>query len=576
MIRGTWVLTDGNKDTSTERAKLGRAERDIVALGICGAAVIMFVGTGSSVLPAIARNWSGIGAGPSNVLVVALLLNVALIVFGWRRYRELTEEIGERKVAEKHAKLMASTDPLTGCLNRRSIEPKTEKLLAKARKDGRSVAFIVVDLDNFKMINDLNGHKMGDGVLQVCAERMTALLPREGLIARLGGDEFGCVVPYAASSPDQIDQLASLLIDKVAESAEIDGLSTHITMSVGIASTDPLTDGGAETKGDNPNAENLMHRADIAMYHAKKQGKNCYAWFEHSMENELRFRNELEAGIRKGVRNGEFVPYYEQQVDLTTGELMGFEMLARWHSPEMGTVMPGIFIPVAEEIGLITELSEQLLGRAFDDAKGWNHNLTLSVNISPVQLRDPWFSQKLLKLLTEHNFPAQRLDVEITESSLHENVGVVRSIITSLRNQGVRISLDDFGTGYSSLAQLRTLPFDRLKIDRSFVSELGDPSADSKIVDAIISLGKGLNLPITAEGIENTEILETLKKMGSLKGQGYLYGRPEDGETTRERLSKVGLLASALTEEVEEISLTNPGDATGGQVDTAKGTLHSS
>ena len=231
----------------------------------------------------------------------------------------------------------------------------------------------------------------------------------------------------------------------------------------------------------------------------------------------------------------EFVPYYEQQIDLESGKLVGFEMLARWKSPALGLVSPDIFIPIAEEIGIIAELSEKLMIQAFADAKEWDPALTLSVNISPVQMRDPWFSQKLLKLLVKCEFPTNRLEIEITESCLHENIGMVRSMISSLRNQGVQISLDDFGTGYSSLEQLRSLPFDRIKIDRSFISELRNADASSKIVDAIVSLGRGLDMPITAEGIEDKQILESLKQMGQLKGQGYLYGRPETATQVQTR-----------------------------------------
>jgi EAL domain-containing protein (putative c-di-GMP-specific phosphodiesterase class I) len=254
------------------------------------------------------------------------------------------------------------------------------------------------------------------------------------------------------------------------------------------------------------------------------------------MVSELRFRIALECGLRRGIGACEFVPFYEQQIDIQTGKLVGFEMLARWKSPEFGVVSPEMFIPLAEDLGVIGELSESLIRMALEDARGWDPELTLSVNISPIQLRDPWFAQKVLRLLTEAGFPPQRFEIEITESCLHENVAVVRSIITSLKNQGVKVSLDDFGTGYSSLAQLRALPFDRLKIDRSFVSELASEGANSELVAAIVSLARGLGLPIVAEGIENGEALEVLQQLGELKGQGYLYGRPEDAAATLERL----------------------------------------
>ncbi|MFN6936710.1 MAG: putative bifunctional diguanylate cyclase/phosphodiesterase, partial [Tsuneonella sp.] len=482
-------------------------------------------------------------SAPDPILVNALLLNIALVIFGWRRYAELTQEITERRKAEELARQLAETDPLTGSLNRRSIGAATDKLLATANAQGRAVAFIMVDLDNFKTVNDLNGHQAGDALLCTTADRIRALLPRDALLARLGGDEFACVVPYDARFPDRIDQLASLVIERTGQSIEHENLLLEVTVSVGITSNVEMY-GEADAKND---AQSLIHRADIAMYHAKKQGKNRFFWFEEPMESELRFRSELETGIRRGITRGEFLPYYEQQIDLESGELSGFEMLARWQSPTLGLVSPDVFIPVAEEIGVIGELSEQLIDQALADAREWDPRLSLSVNISPVQLRDPWFSQKILKLLVKHNFPPQRLDIEITESCLHENVGVVRSIITSLKNQGVTISLDDFGTGFSSLTQLRTLPFDRLKIDRSFVSEIGTAEDSDKLVRAIVSLGDGLSLPITAEGIEDTEILDRLRTMGHLKGQGYFYGRPENIEAVRARLQTAGLLVEPDT-----------------------------
>jgi diguanylate cyclase (GGDEF)-like protein len=534
-----------------------RAERDLVALGIVVAAIMLFVATGGMVLPQVVRSWMGLGAAPDPILVSVLLLNIALVIFGWRRHTELTAEIAERRKAEEYARQLAETDPLTGSLNRRSIGPATDALLAQAQKDKRAVAFVMVDLDNFKTINDLHGHQAGDILLRATAERIRILLPPGSLLARLGGDEFACVVAYDPRFPDRIDQFASLLIERVGRPVERDGLSLEITVSVGIT-------GNLEPCGRRAvaaDAQALIHRADIAMYHAKKRGKNRYFWFEEPMERELRFRSELEAGIRRGIPRGEFVPFYEQQIDLDTGELAGFEMLARWQSPDLGLVKPEVFIPVAEEIGVIAELSERLIDQALADARDWNPRLSLSVNISPVQLRDPWFAQKILKLLVKHNFPPHRLDIEITESCLHENLGAVRSIITSLKNQGVTISLDDFGTGFSCLAQLRTLPFDRLKIDRSFVSEIGTIEHSDKLVRAIISLGDGLALPITAEGIEDPLILEKLRTMGRLKGQGYHYGHPESIDAVRQRLAAAGLLLE--TESDRDVVSAEPAGAIG-------------
>ncbi|GGA05575.1 hypothetical protein GCM10010923_14230 [Blastomonas marina] len=515
-----------------------QADRDLIALGIAAAAIIMFLGTGSAVLPQIVRaQLEGI-AGPDTVLTNALLLNIALIIFGWRRYRELRVEVQERRAAEEQARILAETDPLTGCLNRRSLNKQTDRLIATCEDGDDAIAFLMIDLDNFKTINDVNGHRAGDTVLSEITERISSILPEESLLARLGGDEFGCVVRFESDHPQVVDDLAKRIIERICKPIAHEDIALDITASIGLARSDsgrPGSDGSTD-------AASLMHFADIAMYHAKKHGRNRYYWFEHQMEHELRFRSQLEAGIRRGLHEDEFEPYYEQQIDVATGELVGFEMLARWNSPQLGIVNPDVFIPIAEELGVIGELSEQLIRKALDHAKEWDEDLTLSVNISPVQLRDPWFAQRLLKLMVEANFPANRLDVEITETCLHENIGLVRSLVSSLKNQGVTVSLDDFGTGYSSLAQLRSLPFDRIKIDRSFVSNLPEDQEGMKIVEAITSLGDGFGLPITAEGIENEQVLAKLRGLGNFKGQGYLYGRPEPADLIRTRLRKLDRL----------------------------------
>ncbi len=522
---------------------LQTAERDVIALGIAVAAVIMLIGTGGSVLPKVMDALFGDGKRPDVILANALLLNIALIIFGWRRYRELTREIAERRRAEALARQLAAIDPLTECLNRRAMMEATEALRARAAARGEAVAYCMIDLDNFKQINDMHGHSAGDAVLVMLCERVRALLPREAQLARLGGDEFAFVMPYPAGHDDRIDDLVIRLFESLAQPFRLPELTVEMTLSIGLAA-DHDADGSIGLVVD---AAALMHRADMALYHAKKQGRNRYFWFEPSMESELRFRHQIETGIRRGLAQGEFVPFYEQQVDLETGALVGFEMLARWRSPQLGLISPDIFVPIAEEIGLITELSERLMEQAFADAREWDDSLTLSINISPVQLRDPWFAQRLLKKLVAAGFPPKRLEIEITESCLHENIGLVRSMIMSLRNQGVQISLDDFGTGYSSLEQLRNLPFDRIKIDRSFVSELKEPNKRSRIVEAIVSLGRGLDLPLTAEGVEDEEILKALKSMGRLKAQGYFYGFPEDAEAVRARLKAQGRLAGMAT-----------------------------
>jgi diguanylate cyclase (GGDEF)-like protein len=521
------------------KARARDADRDVLVLAITMAAILMFVGTGSSAMSQVASAMAGIGLGPDKLLTTALLLNVALVIFGWRRYDQLSAEVAERRRAEAHARLLAETDALTGCLNRRSIGPHTDQLVADATARREAVAFVMIDLDNFKQINDCNGHAVGDALLVEIARRIGDMVPAGSLVARLGGDEFACVVAFDPERPEMIDALAERIIAVVSAPFAIDSFNGNVTVSIGLTRSD-----GRSFGGEGPaNAAGLLHMADIAMYQAKKQGRNRHLWFEGTMESEIRYRSELEAALRGGIARGEFVPFYEQQVDLGTGELAGFEMLARWQSPSLGLIGPEVFIPIAEEIGLIGELSEKLIAQALRDARDWAPELTLSVNVSPIQLRDPWFAQKLLKMLVAANFPPERLDIEITETCLHQNVTAVHTLVTSLKNQGIGISLDDFGTGYSSLAQLRSLPFDRIKIDRSFVANMVSDADSATIVSTIAGLGAGFNLPITAEGIDNADVLEKLRGLGRFKGQGYLYGKPAPAAETNAMLAERGLMA---------------------------------
>lgn len=524
----------GNTVTGEETGENAR-QVDVVALGIVTAAILLFVATGSEVAPSVMDSLMERGPGPDNFMLNAFLLNIAIIIFGWSRYRQLCEEIQLRKAAERQARQLAETDPLTGFLNRRSFNECVDRLIDSAEASGQAVTLMMIDLDNFKQVNDFNGHSTGDLLLRECAQRISQSLPKSALLGRIGGDEFAAAFVFDKSRADTLNQTASSLVKAIGESTQINAISIEVTASIGMARSDvPGVD------GNRPDAHAMLEMADIAMYHAKRQGRNDFFWFEGLMADEMRFRTELESGIRQGIPRGEFVPYYEQQIDVQTGELTGFEMLARWNSPHFGIVSPDIFIPVAEDIGAIGDLSESVIRQALEDAKGWDSRLTLAVNISPMQLRDPWFSQKLLRLLVEANFPPHRLEIEITESCLHQNIAQARSLITSLKNQGIKISLDDFGTGYSSLAQLRSLPFDRIKIDRSFVTSLIENKDNAAIVHAIAMLGQGLKLPVTVEGIETGEVLQHLMQYGSIKGQGYYYGRPRPAAEITEWLAELG------------------------------------
>lgn len=516
---------------------------DVVARCIALAALLMLLGIAGAIVPAILNEMAGRGPGPDPLLVAALLLNVALLLLGWRRYSELTDELADRCRAEEKARLLAETDALTGLLNRRSFSPATDRLFAQAAERGLAVAIVMLDLDNFKQVNDSNGHAAGDTLLIEAAQRISSMLPAGSLLARIGGDEFACAICYSPSRQDDIDILVEQISDVIARPVRFAGLELETTVSAGLAGHLPRSCEDALT---------VLNNADIAMYHAKKRGRNRHCWFDPVMEQELRRRGRIEAALRRGVAAEEFVPFFQQQVDLASGELTGFEMLARWQSEEFAHLGPDVFIPIAEEIGLIGALSEQLVRKALLAARDWDSRLTLAINISPCQLRDPWFAQKLLKLLVEANFPPSRIEIELTEDALADRFGTVHTTLASLKNQGVRITLDNFGTGHSSLSQLRSMPLDRVKIDRSLVSTIERNKESSAIIKSIASLGHGLGLPVTAEGIENGRILTKILGLGISCGQGYLYGPPQREADVRANLTTLALLIDTAPSQCDQ------------------------
>jgi diguanylate cyclase (GGDEF)-like protein len=512
------------------------ARRDLLTGGVTVAAILLFVGTGGNVLSGAVDAVTGVGGGADRTVAIMMLLNVALILFGWRRYSDLAREVRERTAAEERARQLASTDPLTGFLNRRSLAEEGAAMLARADRRQKCVAILMLDLDNFKNVNDVHGHATGDALLRTVSAEIARAMPPVSLTARLGGDEFACAFLFDPQNDETVNRIAEQIVSRLAQPFDADGAHAHISVSVGIARSEIESD----------SVESLMRRADIAMYAAKNSGRNRYCWFDTSMERDLQKRNAVEAGLRTGIPKGEFVPYYEQQVDLATGRLHGFEVLARWESPIQGLISPDQFVPVAEETGLIAEMSMSVIRQAMEHGRDWDPSLSLSVNISPAQLKDPWLAQKLVKLLVETGFPANRLEVEITESSLFENLSLAQSIVGSLKNQGIKLALDDFGTGYSSLAHLRALPFDRIKIDRSFVTSINDNPESAAIVNAITRLGDSLGLPVTAEGIEDEQIAQRLRVLGVHKGQGWYFGKPAPITQIRRLLADKHLLPALL------------------------------
>ena len=312
------------------------------------------------------------------------------------------------------------------------------------------------------------------------------------------------------------------MIRAIAEPLVLQTATVHVSASVGISRIER-----------GMTAEDCLRRSDIAMYAAKRAGRNCQIWFDQKMERELLLRTQLEDEIRNAVEAGEFVPFYQPQIDLESGQLTGFEVLARWRSPANGLLEPSEFIEVAEASGLISALSLSVMKQALIEAREWPSHLKIAVNVSPIQFRDPHLAERILKLLAETNFPPSRLEVEITESSFLEDRELAVNIVESLKNMGVTISLDDFGTGYASLSQLQSLPFDRIKIDKSFVTSLLSNAQNDAIVGTILSLGRALQLPITAEGIEDGGTRDRLRLLGCSDGQGWLFGKPVSGDAIR-------------------------------------------
>ena len=402
---------------------------------------------------------------------------------------------------------------MTGLPNRRFFAEKLDECLRGA-SDTQRLAVLMLDLDGFKMVNDTHGHAVGDKALSEFAHRVAVLLRADSVLARIGGDEFAIIMPKIDSLDDPTN-LARRIAAAVAEPFVIDNVSAEFGVGVGIAI--------APNDGTDP--DELVRRADRALYRAKAAGRSSVRFFEPEMDTHVERRIQIERELRSAIASNVIVPHYQPLVSLDGNRIIGFEALARWESEGLGYIPPDVFIPIAEETGLINVLGDQLFRRACLDANAWPANFVLAFNVSPIQLRDPTLGLRILSILGQTGFSPRRLEIEITESALVENIGVAQTVIDDLRRAGVRIALDDFGTGYATLTQLLSFHLDKIKIDRSFVSRL-DKSEDSQvIVRAILGLAKGFGLTTTAEGVEDAGQLACLKANGCAEGQGYLFGK---------------------------------------------------
>lgn len=436
------------------------------------------------------------------------------------RSLELAHEATQ--AAQQHAQALARHDALTGLPNRRVFAADLSAAVQRAAvAGGPAFSVMILDLDRFKRVNDLQGHAVGDAVLCEVAERLRSAMRRNDVVARLGGDEFAIIAPRdPIHSPDAEISLARRIIAAIGEPIEVDGGAVAVGASIGIACC----------PSDGTDADSVMRAADVAMYRAKHEGGNQLCFFETGMGEALRLRATLESDLGKAIAAGEIRPHYQPLVDIAADRVYGFEVLSRWQHEERGEVPPDIFIPLAERLGLIGDLTARILRQACRDAAAWSDDVILSVNISPLQLKDPALPTQLLTILNQERFPPSRLEIEITESALVSDLDTAKHILGALQLIGIKVALDDFGTGYSSLYHLSQLKFDKVKIDRSFVLSMGDSAENQRLVDSILGLAESIGLPAVAEGIETREMLDSLTQKGCLFGQGFYFGRAMTAE----------------------------------------------
>ena len=435
-------------------------------------------------------------------------------------------DITERRRAEAKIAYMAHYDALTDLPNRVLLFEHLRQTLAKTR-EAMHVAVLCLDLDRFKDVNDAHGHPVGDLLLKAVAGRLRQCVRDTDMVARLGGDEFA-IMQAGTSQPTDATSLASRLIEVIGAPYELGGGQVRVELSIGIALA----------PGDGLDPDQLLKNADMALYRAKSDGHGLYRFFEPEMDARMQARRRLEIDLRKAIANSEFELFYQPLVDMQTERVTGFEALIRWHHPERGMIPPLDFIAVAEETGLIVPIGDWVLRQACAEAATWPSDVKIAVNLSPIQFKSKGLLLSVMSALAASGLSPNRLELEITESVLLQDGDTTLAILHELRGLGVRISMDDFGTGYSSLSYLRKFPFDKIKIDQSFIFDMSDHNDSLAIVRAVIAMGSGLGIATTAEGVETAEQFEQLKLEGCTEVQGYLFSPPRPAAEVR------GLLAS--------------------------------
>lgn len=431
-----------------------------------------------------------------------------------RRRAELAEVKKARAAAEEAAETLGVLDALTGLPNRQGLRAELNRRLGLAAPNARRGTIFAVDIDRFKMLNDVRGNAIGDQVLIEVSDRLAVAVGADDFVARVGADEFHVLSGIA--DDDEAKIFAEKLQTQIGRAIHNGPAPLQVHVSVGFSRF-----GEDETV----DATLVVRRADIALQYAKADGGNGVSSFLEDMEMSIRERAQLERDLEVAIATGQIQPHFQPVIDLQSNSISGFEVLARWNHPERGLISPSVFIPIAEEMGRLGELTKVILRRACGAARDWPKHIKLAVNISPIDFKNPWLAQEILQTLTEVGFPPQRLELEITENALVVDHEQAMKTITSLKNQGISIALDDFGTGYSSLHHLRVLPFDKIKIDQSFVKTMRDNADSRMIVKAIIGLSGSLGLPTTAEGIETNNNADILRDLGCTLGQGFLFSK---------------------------------------------------
>jgi len=434
-------------------------------------------------------------------------------------YRGVSRDVTSRKQAEERIQYLATHDSLTGLPNRVMFGELLNHVLASARRNQRKFAVLFIDLDRFKFINDSLGHEAGDALLREVARRLKDSLRASDIVGRLGGDEFVMLLQDLHTS-EQAGIIARKLLSAVIKPIELGAQECRVTASIGIS----------VFPDDAPDEMSLMTHADLAMYHAKEEGKNNFQFYDGRLETMSLERLTLETQLRRAIERNELSLHYQAKLDLARNAIAGVEALLRWTSPELGAVSPAKFIPLAEESGLILSIGKWVLRSACAQCVQWQSAglppVHVSVNLSPRQLSDPELVDAVRDVLAETGLKPDLLELEVTESSVMHNVERALEVLSALKRMGVRLAIDDFGTGYSSLAQLKRFPIDTLKVDRSFIRELPSDSEDKAIAEAIIAMGKTLNLTVVAEGVETREQQDFLRERACDQMQGFFFSRP--------------------------------------------------